>query len=122
MPVGATGEAVVMADTEFNATGVRIERFLRSVTRAGQVLIKDGRLQLLTSYGREIDSAPVQSVRASKPWFVDGDQAMATANGTRYRLTLGRYDTVKPAKSGGSGAAGRFLDAVRTARGHVHKG
>ncbi|MET7763894.1 hypothetical protein [Streptomyces sp. NPDC005336] len=111
-----------MADTEFNATGVRIERFLRSVTRAGQVLIKDGRLQLLTSYGSEIDSAPVQSVRASKPWFVDGDQAMATVNGTRYRLTLGEQDAAAtPAKSSGSGAAGRFLDAVRSARGHVQK-
>jgi len=108
-----------MADTEFNARGVRIERFLRSVTRAGQVSIKDGRLQLLTSYGREIDSAPVQSVRASKPWFVDGDQAMATVNGTRYRLTLGQQD---PAKPTGSGAAGRFLDAVRSARDHVRKG
>ncbi|WP_432039608.1 hypothetical protein [Streptomyces cucumeris] len=105
-----------MADTEFNARGVRIERFLRSVTRAGQVLIKDGRLQLLTSYGSEIDSAPVQSVRASKPWFVDGDQAMATVNGTRYRLTLGEQDTA--AKSTGPAAASRFLDAVRSARGH----
>ncbi|MFI0779947.1 hypothetical protein [Streptomyces sp. NPDC021212] len=108
-----------MADTEFNARGVRIERFLRSVTRAGQVSIKDGRLQLLTSYGREIDSAPVQSVRASKPWFVDGDQAMATVNGTRYRLTLGQPDAAKPA---GSGTVSRFLDAVRSARGHAHKG
>ena len=108
-----------MADTEFNARGVRIERFLRSVTRAGQVAIKDGRLQLLTSYGREIDSAPVQSVRASKPWFVDGDQAMATLNGTRYRLTLSQRDAAKPSESG---AAGRFLDAVRSARGRARKG
>ena len=105
-----------MADTEFNVRGVRIERFLRSVTRAGQVLIKDGRLQLLTSYGSEIDSAPVQSVRASKPWFVDGDQAMATVNGTRYRLTLGRQDAA--AKAAEPGAASRFLDAIRSARGH----
>ncbi|AGP60002.1 hypothetical protein V2J94_27650 [Streptomyces sp. DSM 41524] len=110
-----------MADTEFNARGVRIERFLRSVTRAGQVMIKDGRLQLLTSYGSEIDSAPVQSVRASKPWFVDGDQAMATVNGTRYRLTLGSQDAKSTSAKSGSGAASRFLDAVRSARGHASK-
>ena len=29
-----------MAENEFNARGVRIERFLRSVTRAGQVQIR----------------------------------------------------------------------------------
>ncbi len=57
-----------MAEPEFNATGVRIERgLLRSLTRAGQVVIKDGRLALLTSYGTEIDSAPVQAVQAHKP-------------------------------------------------------
>lgn len=105
-----------MAETEFNARGVRIERFLRSVTRAGQVLIKDGRLELLTSNGREIDSAPVQSVRAGKPWFADGDQARATVNGTRYRLTLAQQDTAAPSTASG-GAAGRFLDAIRSARG-----
>jgi hypothetical protein len=51
-----------MAEPEFSATGVRIGKRLRSLTRAGQVRISDGRLQLLTSYGSEIDSAPVQAV------------------------------------------------------------
>ncbi|MEK8170043.1 hypothetical protein NKH77_10485 [Streptomyces sp. M19] len=104
-----------MAETEFNARGVRIERFLRSVTRAGQVRVKDGRVELLTSYGSEIDSAPVQSVHASRPWFAAADQALATVNGTRYRLTLGERDGT--AKESASGAASRFLDAIRSARG-----
>ncbi|MFH8345273.1 hypothetical protein [Streptomyces sp. NPDC018045] len=92
-----------MAEPEFNATGVRIERWLlRSLTRAGQVVIQDGRLALLTSYGTEIDSAPVQAVQAHKPLFAARDRALATLNGHRYSLTLGTPD--------------RFLDAVRAAR------
>ncbi|CAM5650041.1 hypothetical protein SALBM311S_06519 [Streptomyces alboniger] len=79
-----------MAEPEFRATGVRIEQLTRSLTRAGQVRINDGRLSLLTSYGREIDSAPVQSVRASKPWFAPEDRALADLNGKRYLLTLER--------------------------------
>ncbi|WKX73634.1 hypothetical protein [Streptomyces sp. XD-27] len=110
-----------MAETEFNARGVRIEKNLRSVTRAGQVLIKDGRLELLTSNGREIDSAPVQSVRAGRPWFTDGDQARATVNGTRYRLTLAEQDAAAPAAPAEGGAASRFLDAIRSARGRAGK-
>ncbi|GAA0497958.1 hypothetical protein ACFQ2B_30215 [Streptomyces stramineus] len=104
-----------MAEPEFNATGVRIERFLRSLTRAGQVKIKDGRLELLTSYGREIDSAPVDSVDAGRPWFAAGDRARATVNGTRYVLTLGGAGDA-PVESGAS-AVRRFLEAVRSARG-----
>ncbi|MFG2528818.1 hypothetical protein [Streptomyces sp. NPDC048516] len=78
-----------MAEPEFNATGVRIERWLRSLTRAGQVVISDGRLALLTSYGTEIDSAPLQAVQAHKPLFAARDRALATLNGHRYSLTLG---------------------------------
>ncbi len=100
------------AASEFNATGVRIERFLRSLTRAGQIKIKDGRLELLTSYGREIDSAPVGSVHASRPWFAARGRARATVNGTRYLLTL---DQREAAGDLGTGTARRFLDAVRTA-------
>jgi hypothetical protein len=91
-----------MAEPEFNATGVRIERWLRSLTRAGQVVVRDGRVVLLTSYGKEIDSAPVQSVAAHKPWFSAHDRALAVLNGHRYSLTLGRPD--------------QFLNAVRAAR------
>lgn len=92
-----------MGEPEFTATGVRIGRWLRSLTSAGQVRIRDGRLTLLNSYGREIDSAPVDLVRAGKPWFATDDSAMATVNGTRYLLKLREPS--------------RFLDAVRAARG-----
>ncbi|MEU7176804.1 hypothetical protein ACWIG3_09545 [Streptomyces celluloflavus] len=91
-----------MAEPEFNMTGVRIERWLRSLTRAGQVVIRDGRLALLTSYGTEIDSAPIQTVQAHKPLFAARDRALATLNGHRYSLTL---DTPE-----------LFLKAVRSAR------
>lgn len=94
-----------MAEPEFTATGVRIGKRLRSLTRAGQVRISDGRLELLTSYGSEIDSAPVQAVRASKPWFAHEDRALADVNGTRYSLTLGEHD---PAP-GGRGPVGAPL-------------
>lgn len=77
-----------MSEPEFSATGVRIARWLRSLTRAGQVLIRDGRLVLLTSYGREIDSAPVEQVRVSGPWYATRDRALATVNGNRYALRL----------------------------------
>lgn len=103
-----------MAEPEFKATGVRIGKRLRSLTRAGQVRISDGRLQLLTSYGSEIDSAPVQAVRASKPWFSD-DRAVADVNGTRYTLTLGEHDPA-PGRPG-LPSANRFIEAVRRAAG-----
>ncbi|WP_031510334.1 hypothetical protein [Streptomyces megasporus] len=77
-----------MAEPEFSATGVRIARWLRSLTRAGQVVVRDGRLVLLTSYGREIDSAPVEQVRVSGPWYAARDFALATVNGNRYALRL----------------------------------
>ncbi|MEW2163643.1 hypothetical protein AB0912_11675 [Streptomyces sp. NPDC007084] len=105
-----------MAEPEFTATGVRIGKRLRSLTRAGQVRISDGRLQLLTSYGSEIDSAPVRAVRASKPWFAHGDRASADLNGTRYSLTLGERDPA-PGKPGPPSAR-RFIEAVRRAAGH----
>ncbi|KAF4409475.1 MULTISPECIES: hypothetical protein [Streptomyces] len=108
-----------MAEPEFTATGVRIGRWLRSLTRAGQVLIRDGRLLLLTSYGTEIDSAPVHLVHAGRPWFVR-DRALATVNGTRYLLTLGERDPA-PGEEGPP-SAGSFFDAIRTAGGHAARG
>ncbi|MFG2331610.1 hypothetical protein ACGFMM_18490 [Streptomyces sp. NPDC048604] len=98
-----------MTEPEFSATGVRIERWPRSLTRAGEVRIEDGRLALLTSYGREIDSAPVKAVRAGRSWFSGPDSAVATVNGTRYRLTM------EPARSGG------FLEALQRAVGSTHE-
>ncbi|MFP3989796.1 hypothetical protein U9R90_20445 [Streptomyces sp. E11-3] len=109
-----------MTEPEFTATGVRIGRRLRSLTRAGQVRISGGRLQLLTSYGREIDSAPLNAVRAGKPWFAHDDKAQATVNGTRYSLTLGEHDPA-PGESGPP-AARRFIEAVRRASGALSRG
>ncbi|MGW3626218.1 hypothetical protein [Streptomyces sp. NPDC000880] len=102
-----------MAEPEFSATGVRIERWPRSLTKAGQVRIKDGRLALLTSYGRVIESAPVRGVRAGKPWFADEASTVATVNGKRYRLTMGQRSRMPE----GRALAGRFLEAVRGAGG-----
>ncbi|MEU0596184.1 hypothetical protein ABZ687_20470 [Streptomyces ardesiacus] len=105
-----------MAEPEFRATGVRIGRRLRSLTRAGTVRISGGRVELLTSVGSEIDSAPVQAVRASRPWFGPEDRALADLNGTRYLLTLGDHDPA-PGEPGPP-AARRFIEAVRRAAGH----
>ncbi|GAA2505886.1 hypothetical protein [Streptomyces gobitricini] len=106
-----------MAEADFSATGVRIERWPRSLTRAGEVLIKDGRLALLTSYGRVIDAAPVRAVRASRPWFAGREDAMvATLNGTRYRLTMGQRDR-GPGGAAESALVGRLLETVRRAGG-----
>ncbi|WP_279329793.1 hypothetical protein [Streptomyces sp. OS603R] len=104
-----------MAEPEFKATGVRIGRRLRSLTRAGQVRISDGRLELLTSYGTEIDSAPVQAVRATRPWFAPDGRALADLNGHRYLLTLRDHDPA-PGEPGPP-AARRFIEAVRQAAG-----
>ncbi|MFF9125574.1 hypothetical protein ACF09J_20110 [Streptomyces sp. NPDC014889] len=102
-----------MAEPEFTATGVRIDKRLRSLTRAGRVRIRDGRLELLTSYGSEIDSAPVQSVRASQPWYAPDDRALADLGGNRYVLTLGDHDPAPDEP--GPPAARRFVEAVRRA-------
>lgn len=102
-----------MSETEFRATGVRIERWARSLTRAGEVIVKDGRLALLTSYGREIDSAPVAAVSAGRPWFASADATVARVNGTRYRLTMGQRER---APDGGRPAR-RFLEALWSAGG-----
>ncbi|MEU6476930.1 hypothetical protein ABZ858_08530 [Streptomyces sp. NPDC047017] len=104
-----------MAEPEFTATGVRIARRLRSLTRAGRVRISDGRLELLTSYGSEIDSAPLHTVRASRFWLTPDDRAFADLNGTRYLLTLAAADPA-PGEPGPP-AARRFIEAVRKAAG-----
>ncbi|GAB2782050.1 hypothetical protein ACWGJ2_25965 [Streptomyces sp. NPDC054796] len=91
-----------MAEPEFDATGVEIRRMLRSLTRAGHVLVRDGQLVLMTSYGSEIDSAPLDKVRISG--YGLRDRAMATLGGTRYLLQFGL------------GHREGLLSAVRTAR------
>ncbi|GAA1185713.1 hypothetical protein GCM10009654_49150 [Streptomyces hebeiensis] len=101
-----------MAEPEFSARGVRIERWPRSLTKAGQVLIQDGRLALLTSYGRVIDSAPLRAVRAAKPWFAGRGSTVATVNGRRYRLTMSEKGRLSDAAT----LAGRFMETVSRAR------
>jgi len=91
-----------VAEAEYDAGGVRIQRMLRSLTRAGHVLIRDGQLVLMTSYGSEIDSAPVEEVRISG--YGLPDSALATLSGTRYVLRFGL------------GHRAGLLSAVRTAR------
>ncbi|MEV4432693.1 hypothetical protein [Streptomyces sp. NPDC049555] len=108
-----------MAEAEYSARGVRIERDHRSLTRAGQVQIKDGRLELLTSYGREIDSAPVDSVQARKPWLAR-DRARATVNGHHYVLTLAaEHEAASEDKA--EEEVNRFLEVVRSAHGSTPK-
>ncbi|MEU6844269.1 hypothetical protein ABZ930_20610 [Streptomyces sp. NPDC046716] len=104
-----------MTEPEFTATGVRIGRRLRSLTRAGQVRITGGRLELLTSYGSEIDSAPLGEVRAGKPWFGSDDRATADVDGRRYLLRLGGGHH----GDAGPPSARRFIDAVRKATGRA---
>lgn len=104
-----------MAEPEFTARGVRIGKGVRSLTRAGRVRVGDGRVELLTSEGSEIDSAPVGTVRASRPWFAPQGRAQAELNGRRYQLTLTERDSV-PGEPGPP-AAGRFVEAVRRAAG-----
>lgn len=96
-----------MTEPEFTATGVRIDRWPRSLTRAGEVRVEDGRLSLLTSYGSEIDSAPLDEVRAGRPWFAKPDEAVATVNGTRYRIS-GMSDA----------GSGRLLEVLRKSGPH----
>jgi hypothetical protein len=100
-----------MHEAEFSATGVRIERWARSLTRAGQVIVKDGRVALLTSYGREIDSAPVAAVSAGRRWFGAAGSATAQLNGVRYRLTMGQRNR----RRDGAVPVRRFLEVLRSA-------
>ncbi|MBA0052581.1 hypothetical protein E0L36_17320 [Streptomyces sp. AJS327] len=91
-----------MAEPDFDVAGVEIRRMLRSLTRAGNVLVREGKLVLQTSYGSEIDSAPLERVRVSG--YGVRDYALATMDGSRYvlRFALGHREGL--------------LDAIRTAR------
>ncbi|GHH49915.1 hypothetical protein [Streptomyces candidus] len=76
-----------MPEPEFSVLGVRIERWTRSLTRAGQVIVRDGTLSLLRSDGALIDSAPLDAVTTGRPWFAGDGRLVARLNGTRYSLT-----------------------------------
>ncbi|GAB2614742.1 hypothetical protein GCM10027168_54170 [Streptomyces capparidis] len=108
-----------MAEPDYSATGVQIDKGLRPLTRAGQVQITDGRLRLLTSRGAEIDSAPVDRVQASVSWFGSRRSAKATVNGTRYVLSIGGRDAEASTADTGDQAQREvrsFLNALRHAR------
>jgi hypothetical protein len=94
-------------EPEFRMSGVRIGKRLRSLTRAGQVVIRDGRLLLLTSRGEEIASAPVAEVRAVAGFLAARRRALAQVGGTGYLLTLRR---------GGAQTGARLVAALRNAR------
>ncbi|MFI5804757.1 hypothetical protein [Streptomyces sp. NPDC051561] len=81
-----------MPEPDFSVLGVRIERWPRSLTRAGQVVVRDGVLTLLRSDGQMIDSAPLGSVTAARPWFSGDGRMVARLNGIRYRLTMPEAD------------------------------
>ncbi|QNE78735.1 hypothetical protein F0344_32725 [Streptomyces finlayi] len=100
-----------MREAEFSASGVRIDRWARSLTRAGSVVVKDGRVALLTSNGREIDSAPVGAVSVGKGWFPAAGSTVARLNGVRYRLTMGQ----RSREPDGAAPARRLLDVLRGA-------
>ncbi|MFR9675698.1 hypothetical protein [Streptomyces sp. TR06-5] len=91
-----------MAQPDYVATGVRIRRRFRSLTRAGQVRVCAGELELLTSYGREIDSAPLHRVRVRGG--PGGQRVLAVVDGTRYHL-----------RTAGD-RRGELLNGVRTAQ------
>uniref|UniRef100_A0AAU3H6C0 Uncharacterized protein n=1 Tax=Streptomyces sp. NBC_01401 TaxID=2903854 RepID=A0AAU3H6C0_9ACTN len=98
---------------DFRASDVSIRRWARSLTRAGQVIVEDGRIALLTSNGREIASAPLSAVSAGRPWFLAADSAIARIDGVRYRLTMGQRNR----RPGGAAPVRRFLEALRSAAG-----
>nr|WP_202446903.1 hypothetical protein [Streptomyces sp. SID5468] len=66
---------------------------MRSLTRAGTVVVGDGRVSLLTSRGQEIDSAPLTEARAATPpWFGPGRRARVVLEGRAYGLRPGPGD------------------------------
>ncbi|MBW1596255.1 hypothetical protein [Streptomyces sp. JJ38] len=81
-----------MTDPEFETEGVPVRRLLRTLTRAGRVVVHSGRLALLTSYGREFDSAPVTRARLQRPWAplrrAGSRRTVLVLGGTRYVLDL----------------------------------
>ncbi|MEU6176006.1 hypothetical protein ABZ832_29375 [Streptantibioticus parmotrematis] len=111
-----------MTQPEFSASGVRISRWPRSLTRAGAVVVRDGRLALLTSRGREIDSAPLSDVQASTPrWYGPRGRARVALDGRRYALRLdgnAAWDEV----NAGTDAGARLLGVLAGAREHATRG
>jgi hypothetical protein len=88
LPAGPDSREQPGVQDEFAATGVRIERGLRSLTRAGQVRVKGGAVELLNSGGRVLASAPARQVRVLRKRFGRPDRVLVELGGARYLLTL----------------------------------
>ncbi|MEU6157925.1 hypothetical protein [Streptomyces sp. NPDC047130] len=108
---------------EFTATGVRIERGMRSLTRAGEVRVRGGLVELLDSGGRVIGAAPARKARVLRMRLGRADRVLAELGGARYVLTFGDEDAGhgpprrrggRRAEAGDSPSVG-FARAVRTA-------
>ncbi|WP_448321574.1 hypothetical protein [Streptomyces sp. CO7] len=88
LPTGPDDMEQPGGQDEFRATGVRIERGLRSLTRAGQVRVRGGLVELLSSGGRVLASAPARKARLLRMRFGRSDRVLLELGGSRYFLTL----------------------------------
>jgi hypothetical protein len=88
LPAGPEDQERPGVQCEFTATGLRIERGLRSLTRAGQVRVKGGAVELLDSGGRVLASAPARQVRVLRKRFGRPGRVLVELGGARYLLTL----------------------------------
>jgi hypothetical protein len=108
---------------EFTATGVRIERGMRSLTRAGQVRVRGGLVELLSSGGRVLASAPARRARLLRMRFGGSDRVLMELGGAHYILTLRDEDADhglvekrgKPRPEGVESPAARLARTVRLA-------
>ncbi|MFE5209398.1 hypothetical protein [Streptomyces sp. NPDC056600] len=88
LPTGPDDMEQPGGQVEFTATGVRIERGLRSLTRAGQVRVRGGLVELLSSGGRVLASAPARKARLLRMRFGRSDRVLLELGGAHYFLTL----------------------------------
>ncbi|MGW0930557.1 hypothetical protein [Streptomyces sp. NPDC002644] len=125
LPAGPDDREPPGGQDEFTATGVRIERGLRSLTRAGEVRVRGGLVELLNSGGRVVGAAPAGKARVLRMRLGRADRVLAELGGARYVLTfrdedaghgpLRRRGGRRP--EAGESPAARFARAVRTAAG-----
>ncbi|MEU3558035.1 hypothetical protein [Streptomyces fragilis] len=88
LPTGPDDVEQPGSQDEFIARGVRIERGLRSLTLAGQVRVRGGLVELLSSGGRVLASAPARKARLLRMRFGWSDRVLLELGGAHYILTL----------------------------------
>jgi hypothetical protein len=123
LPAGPDDVEQPGSQDEFIARGVRIERGLRSLTRAGQVRVRGGLVELLSSGGRVLASAPARKTRLLRMRFGRTDRVLLELGGAHYILTLRDEEAdhglaekhVVPRTEGGESLAARFARTVRLA-------